>query len=538
VTAHRRVPPPRPAGPPAAGIRLRRALAPLDGLFDRLYGSRWNPLHQTGNLAILCFLVALVTGLYLFLFYKIATPHASVARIQEQIWLGGWTRSLHRYSADLAMVATVLHVLRKLIHGQTWGPRAWAWTSGVLLLGVVLACGWTGLVLVWDTQALQIAVQGARIFDLLPIFAEPISRTFAGHAPVGSSFFFMNLFLHVALPLGIAALLAIHVARIARAALLPPRPLLLGALAALAVLSLVWPVALADEADLLALPGEMPVDLLYAFWLPVATRIPPALHLALWIAGFAGLAAVARFWRPRAPIAVSSVDEDHCSGCTSCYQDCPYEAIEMVRRTRPSRQSSEYVARVDSDLCVGCGICAAACAPMGVGPPARGGRDQLEVARAFAGRLVPGVREIAILACGNGHAAAYERLARPGRALYPTGCAGSVHTSVVELLLRRGFAGVAVLSCPPRDCFYREGPKWVGERLFHGREAELAERVDRRRVVHLAHSSAEVDRVEAALDEFERRLATIEVAGEAEFDLLAACDAEAAERRLRKVIGA
>ena len=32
---------------------------------------------------------------------------------------------------------------------------------------------------------------------------------------------------------------------------------------------------------------------------------------------------------------------------------------------------------VNPDLCVSCGICAASCAPMGVGPPGRTGRDQL-----------------------------------------------------------------------------------------------------------------------------------------------------------------
>ncbi|HEX9798730.1 MAG TPA: hydrogenase iron-sulfur subunit [Thermoanaerobaculia bacterium] len=530
--------PPRPAGPPAAGVRLGRLIAPVDRFFDRLYGSRWNPLHQTGNLAILFFLVSLVTGLYLFLFYTIATPHASVARIEEEIWLGSWARGMHRYAADLAMVAIVLHVLRKLVQGQTWGPRAWAWLSGVVLLAVVFLSGWTGLVLVWDAQGQQIAVEGARLFDLLPIFAEPISRTFAGLQPVPSSFFFMNLFLHVALPLGIAALLAVHVARVARPALLPPRPIVLGALAALALLSLRWPVALEPAADLLALPGEMRVDLLFAFWLPLAPRIPPLAHLALWLAAFAALAALVRLWRPASPIATSAVDEDHCSGCTHCYHDCPYEAIAMVRRERPSRQTSEYVARVDPELCVGCGICAAACAPMGVGPRARTGRDQLVVARSFVERLQPAGAGIAVLACGNGHAALYERLSRPGRTLYPTGCSGAVHTSVVELLLRRGFAGVAVLSCPPRNCFYREGPKWAEARLFRGRDAPLSDRVDRRRVLHAAHSVAEPDRIEAALAAFEARLRELAVAAEDSFDLVAECDRAAADAALREALGA
>jgi len=529
---------PRPAGPPRAGILLGRLVAPLDALFDRLYGARWNPLHQTGNLAILCFLVTLVTGLYLFLFYKIADPWGSVARIQASIWGGGWARSMHRYSADLAVVAIALHVLRKLIQGHTWGPRAWAWVSGVLLLAAAFACGWTGLVLVWDLQAQRIAVEGARLFDLLPIFAEPISRTFAGVEPVGSSFFFVNLFLHLALPLGLVALLAIHVTRIARPALLPPRRLMAGALATLGLLSFVWAVELPPRADLRALPGAMPVDLFYAFWLPAAGTIPTPLLLALWIAGLGGLAAFALLWRPTPPIAVSTVDEDHCSGCTSCYHDCPYEAISMVRRERPSRQTSEYVARVDPELCVGCGICAAACAPMGVGPEGRDGREQLVAARAFADRARPTGVEIAILGCGTGHARTLAPLAGPRRSTWIGGCAGSIHSSAIELLLRRGFAGVLLLSCPPRDCRYREGPRWLEERLFQGHDAPLPERVDRRRVAIVSRSASELREIRAELASFESGLAGIRVVGETTVAMEPECDREEAEKRLREAIGA
>lgn len=519
------------AGPPRAAAPLARAWALVERLFDALYGSRWNPLHQTGNVAVLAFLVCLATGVFLFLFYEIADPHGSVAAIEGRIFLGGWVRSIHRYAADLALVAVLVHLVRKFVQGQTWGPRALAWLSGVALLGVVLACGWTGLVLVWDTQGQRIAVEGARLFDLLPIFAEPISRMFAGDAPVPRAFFFMNLFAHVALPLGIAALVWLHLVRVARPALLPPRPLRRGILAAILVWSALSPVPLPPAADLGALPGEIPTDLLYAFWLPVAGRLPPPVHLALWAAGFALLASLARLWRPRRAIAVSTVDEDRCSGCTHCYHDCPYEAIQMVRRERPSRQTSDLVARVDPSLCVGCGICAAACAPMGIGPPGRTGRDQLALVRGWSEETAPSGRQVLVLACGNGWGGARAALAAPGRALRLGGCSGSLHTSVVEQCLRRGAAGVAILACPPRNCSFREGPKWAEARLFAGREAELPVRVDRRRVLFLARSPGELGFVLRELAEFERRLAALGSDRPPADEIEPECDREA-ERRL------
>jgi ferredoxin len=526
------------AGPPRAAVVLSRLIAQIDRLFDRIYGARWSPLHQSGNLAILCFAVTLVTGIYLFLFYKIADPHGSVTAIQDRVFLGAWTRSLHRYSADLAIVAIVVHIVRKLVQGHTWGPRALAWVSGVALLGVVLFCGWTGLILVWDTQAQRIAIEGTRVVDLLPVLSEPISRMFSGIQPVPSSFFFMNLFLHVALPLGIATMLAVHVTRVARPALLPPRATRNTVLAALIVLSLVWPVALPPAADLRALPAEVPTDLLYAFWLPVARQLSPLAHLATWVLAAGALASLAWWWRPRRGISPSRVDEDSCSGCTNCYQDCPYEAIAMVRRTRESRQTSEFVARVDPSLCVGCGICAASCAPMGVGPAGRTGRDQWTAAAAFADAVGPSGHPVAIVACGNGVAEASTLLSGAGRHFFDSGCSGSVHTSVVELLLRRGFAGVFLLTCPPRNCFFREGPKWLAARVFDGREAELQSRVDRRRVAIESFSPAFTAALRARLAEFERQVAALDIRSEDQVELDAQCDLDAARRVLAEVANA
>ena len=48
------------------------------------------------------------------------------------------------------------------------------------------------------------------------------------------------------------------------------------------------------------------------------------------------------------------------------------------------------IARVDPARCVSCGICAGSCAPMGIGPPGRSGRDQLAATRALLELTAPG----------------------------------------------------------------------------------------------------------------------------------------------------
>ncbi|MDT8342278.1 MAG: hydrogenase iron-sulfur subunit, partial [Longimicrobiales bacterium] len=75
-----------------------------------------------------------------------------------------------------------------------------------------------------------------------------------------------------------------------------------------------------------------------------------------------------------------------------------------------------------------------------------------------------------------------------------------------------GGGGVLVASCPPRDCWNREGPVWLEERLFHGREAELKERVDRRRVRVAWAGAGDVLTVATALQAYRAEVAALEAA--------------------------
>jgi len=88
---------------------IRRALAALDALANRAYGWAWNPLHQTGTVAVAMLLVLIVTGLYLVFFYRLGAPHPSVVRLADDPWLGSWIRTLHRYASGLFVAAGILH---------------------------------------------------------------------------------------------------------------------------------------------------------------------------------------------------------------------------------------------------------------------------------------------------------------------------------------------------------------------------------------------------------------------------------------------
>jgi ferredoxin len=480
------------------------AVRALDRVFDAVYGSRYNPLYRTGTLSALFLTIALVTGVYLLLVYELGRPYESVAAIQRDPLLGRWMRALHRYASDAALVAAALHVVRLLAQGKTWGPRALAWITGVLLAGAMLVSAFTGFVLVWDAFGQKVAVEGARMLRLVPVFVEPPDRAFAGDRIVPSQFFFMNLFLHVAVPLGMVGFLWLHTSRLARAAWFPERKVVWGSLAGIVALAVAWPAPLPPPADLLAVPGRIATDWPYGFWIPLAERSPAA---ALAVAATATALLLGTPWllrprRARRP-APAAADPERCEGCRQCFVDCPYDAIEMVAGRYPDKHPLR--AEVQADLCVSCGLCAGSCASLAIGPPGRTALDQLAAARALVAGAATPADTVLVVACGN-NAGVAERLrawaaARPAAALFEVPCCGTLHPGTVSYLATH-FGGVAVLSCPPQNCAHREGAVLADARILLERRPAVPGRIGGQRVAVLHGGLGEWPRLAARLAAF------------------------------------
>ena len=258
----------------------RRGLAWIDAGLNRVYGWRYNPLYHSG--AVVLVLVPGAARHRRLLCCSSTTSASRTIPSSASPGRPGWGAGCAACTAmprTRRSIAAAFHALRMLVQGRSWGPRTLAWISGLVLLGSVFICGWTGFVMVWDVQGQVLAQTGARIFDLLPIFGEPISRAFTGERALPGAFFFLNLFAHVALPIGLFILVWVHVSRLARPGLFPPRRLtwwLSGALLALAVF---WPVAVTPPADAFMLPGRAAYDWFYAFWVPLARAVSPG---AMW----------------------------------------------------------------------------------------------------------------------------------------------------------------------------------------------------------------------------------------------------------------
>ncbi|MCO5113427.1 MAG: cytochrome b N-terminal domain-containing protein [Bdellovibrionaceae bacterium] len=451
-------------------------LRDLDRIFNRFYSSKYNPLYQSGSIALGLFIIVAVTGTYLSFFYRLGEPYESVEALNQSFWFGSWVRALHRYASDLMVVAVVFHVFRMIVHKKYFGPRTFAWVSGVGLLFLLLISGWTGYVMVWDVQAQALAAAGAKMFDSLGLFSDPIARSFNGIEHPPASFFFLNLFLHVVLPLGMVFGIWIHTSRMARADWFPHKKIIYGMLASLIVVSVIWPAPLGLKADLLKSPEDYPIDWFFNFWISGAESYP-LLTFLLFMAGGTLLAGVPWFFKPKSQRGKSFNDPNICEGCTQCVQDCPYEAIQMM--TKDVNAKMKTVAVVTPELCVSCGLCSASCDPMTIGPEGRKGGDQLKEAKQFLESLNLDKKSLdhtLIVGCSN-QSAVLKNIDQYCQTqstyhLYPAECPGTLHSMVYRMFAAR-FSRVVVASCPSRNCVNKDGYMLLTERMSGDREPTI-----------------------------------------------------------------
>lgn len=493
---------------PTFSRAIARIVRPLNAVFDFLYHSEYNPIYRSGTLAIGLTVVLIITGVYLLFFYSVADPYSSVVTIQQQIWLGRWIRALHRYSTDAALIAIFFHVLQLLAHGKTWGPRTLAWVSGIMLFFLFLISAWTGYVMVWDQQGQALALAGARVLQAFPFLHDELGSAFSGQLKVPSSFFFMNLFLHVALPLGLIIGVWIHTARLARTVWFPIPPLFIGSVIGLTLLALLFPAILLPEADLLSIVGKIPIDLFLGFWIPLLDVATPLSILAGWLIFFIAAASLPWWCRPREAAPTSAVDVETCNGCTQCVRDCPYEAIRMI----PHPNGKHLLAQVSPELCVSCAICTASCHDLAIGPPDRDGKAQLTRAKnlldSFPAQTPLGAKIVVIGCWHNDSVPEFLQgltLKNPNILFFGLNCCGTLNSKTIELFLQH-CRGALLVGCAARNCMNRDGLKLLSGRIFEKRVPFLARDINRKRIAICAHSEHEKADIQKALQRLEENL--------------------------------
>ncbi len=471
----------------------------IEARFNAVFGSH-NPLYHLGDLGFYFFFILLATGAYLFFYYE-PTVSGSFDQLQrltrEQWYLGGVMRSLHRYAADGMVVAMALHILREWVMGRFRGPRWYSWVTGIPLLIMVYLSGVIGFWLVWDQLAQFIAVRTSEWLDWLPIFASPMARNFLLNSDVADMLFRLLIILHIGIPLFLLAAMLVHVKRVSRAHILPPRVLALGTLAALTLLSFLRPTVSHDRADLGTAVSSLNMDWFYLFAYPLMKTGSMGMLWAIFAAAILFLLLLP--WlppRPR-PEPAAVVNLDYCSGCGLCADDCPYEAIRMRDRSDAHPYFLQE-ASVIAGNCVHCGICTGACPssnpfrhatalPFSRANVLKSGIEmpqwnvdfvRRQVERAMSDSGATG--KVLLVGCEHGVDIRAHAMDTVTPMTVP--CIGMLPPAFIEHALRKGAAGVLLNGCRQGDCYHRLGGSWLRGRLNNERRPFLRHSVDRSRV--------------------------------------------------------
>lgn len=496
---------------------FRRLFERVEGGFDLAFPAEWNPFRQLGALGWFFYWIVAASGIYLYIFFDTGLTRAyeSIEWIMNNQWyVGQVMRSLHRYASDALVVVVVLHLSREFSLDRMRGTRWFAWFTGIPLLWFLYACGISGYWLVWDVLAQYIAIATTEWLDTLPIFGELIAANFVNSTALSGRFFTLMVFIHIAVPLIMLFLMWVHIQRYARPRMNPPRGLAAGTLAALVILSLVFPAVSQAPADLDTVPAVIGFDWFYLAVYPLLDVLPGG---QLWLGLAIGTLILALLpWAPplRKP-APAAVDLDNCNGCGRCADDCPFDAITMGPRTDGAAYDTEAV--VNTGTCVSCGICAGACPTAtphrratdlmpGIQLPGFPIAELRDQTRATGGKL-SGDDRVMVFGCEQSRDLA--ELSAPGVGVVVLPCVGMLPPSFIDWVLARDLAdGVLVSGCAGGDCYQRLGDDWTRQRVARQRDPYLRARVPDERVGLCWTRSGETTRRQRTLDALRSGLAT------------------------------
>lgn len=193
--------------PLGAGIEfLRRKQVPVH---------RHAGWYLAGGLTLLFFLVQIVSGVLLTLYYQPVPEraHESVASIMTEVRFGWVVRAVHKWSSHLVILFAVVHLLSKFFFRAYRPPRELTWVSGVLLLLILLGFAFTGHLLPWDTTGYFATQIGTEIPRSLPMIGPLVVGMLrgAGEYVDGATLTRMYSLHTVILPLLALGLIGFHI---------------------------------------------------------------------------------------------------------------------------------------------------------------------------------------------------------------------------------------------------------------------------------------------------------------------------------------
>jgi cytochrome b6 len=202
----------------------------LDARFDlsglrHFVSEKGVPIHAQkiwyylGGMTLFLLGVQLFTGILLLLYYRPSAPEAyeSVQFIVTQVRFGWLIRNVHSWSANLLVAAAFAHFFSVFFLKSYRRPRELTWVSGVLLLFLMLAFGFSGYLLPWNELSFFATKVGTGIAGAVPVIGPFLRQLLRGGDDVTGATLSRFYGLHVAvLPAITTALVGLHLLMVQR----------------------------------------------------------------------------------------------------------------------------------------------------------------------------------------------------------------------------------------------------------------------------------------------------------------------------------
>jgi len=181
--------------------------------------------YYLGGLTLFLFAVQVFTGILLLLYYRPSASEAyeSVQFIITTVPFGWLIRNIHSWSANLLIAAALAHFFSVFLLKSYRKPRELTWVSGMLLLFLMLAFGFSGYLLPWNELSFFATKVGTGMAGAVPFVGRFLLRLLRGGDDVTGATLSRFFGLHVAvLPAITTLLVAAHLLLVQRQGMTVP----------------------------------------------------------------------------------------------------------------------------------------------------------------------------------------------------------------------------------------------------------------------------------------------------------------------------
>jgi cytochrome b6 len=188
--------------------------------FQHLAEKKTVPVHRHsfwyywGGMTLFLFGIQVSTGILLLLYYRPSADEAyeSVRFLMTDVSFGWLIRSIHSWSANLMIGAALVHMFSVFLLKAYRSPREVTWLSGVVLLALSFAFGFSGYLLPWNQLAFFATKVGTDIMGVVPIVGPFMLRFLRGGDQITGGTLTRFFGFHVAiLPAITTLIVAVHV---------------------------------------------------------------------------------------------------------------------------------------------------------------------------------------------------------------------------------------------------------------------------------------------------------------------------------------